>query len=388
MSHSRAIVISVLLLPVFGRSVAYAQQTPDPIAAQIQSFREQERKTVAREGALDLNIDSIVSAPKNQIAVEIGKDGAATGKARFVFAPSGSDSSFDVVLKGPISSAGEGRPLTERGLGNGATVRFGYNLNLFSLTVSPEGRAAGFSDIHTLAAAVNEVSTASIDRQEKLGPLARNMAASGDLRRRAIERAVHVEHSLFLALSIEAGHQTYAFLNNDLTPGDPEAHTDTQRNAGIGYSRMDGDSGNPLFFFSANYSEGDLHTAGSSSQICSPFGAASSLKCQTAVLGKPAAAKTRSVEVDLRSWSYAQRIGFNPRYVIDRVRDKTTGDTQTTRTTEIAISYLMFKKDKDGNDTNALNVGAFTGGIRIGYQQSQQSGPFVAIFFGTVLGSD
>ena len=55
-------------------------------------------------------------------------------------------------------------------------------------------------------------------------------------------------------------------------------------------------------------------------------------------------------------------------------------------TGEVALSYLLFKKDDQGHETSALNVGAFTGGVRVGYQKAETSGAFVAIFFGTVLG--
>src|SRR5690349_12343548 len=134
MRAGAAIAGILIVLLAGGWTPALARQSGDAVQAKVDTFRADLRQRVAREGALDPRIGGLIAASKNQVGIEIGKDGTAVGRARFVFAPKGSDSSFDVVLKGPISSAGEGTPLSETGLANGASVRFGYNLNLFSTT--------------------------------------------------------------------------------------------------------------------------------------------------------------------------------------------------------------------------------------------------------------
>jgi hypothetical protein len=366
-----------------GWTPVLARQSGDAVQAKVDTFRADLRQRVAREGALDPRIGGLIAASKNQVGIEIGKDGTAVGRARFVFAPKGSDSSFDVVLKGPISSAGEGTPLSETGLANGASVRFGYNLNLFSTTVSSAARAAGIDSIQELARYAIDPSAAPPAARAMVGRLNRNEAAE---RQPEVENALRVSHSVFLALSMELGRQSYAFLNQDLTPGTTESHTDHVINAGVGYSRIDESSGNPLLFASFGYSDGERHTAQRSRQLCSPIAGGPSLECRAAIIGAPTPGKLHIVDVDVRSWAYAQRIGFNPRYVYERQRNPLTGQVMVTRTGEVALSYLLFKKDDQGHETSALNVGAFTGGVRVGYQKAETSGAFVAIFFGTVLG--
>lgn len=376
--------ISILLL-MGGWTPVLARQDRDPVQARVDAFRADLRERRAREGALDPRIGGLIAASKNQVGIEIGKDGTAVGRARFVFAPKGSDSSFDVVLKGPISAAGEGTPLSETGLANGASVRFGYNLNFFSTTVSSATRAAGIDDIHALARASLNESAAPPEGRALASRLNAPTAAE---RRRAVDNALRVTHSVFLALSMELGRQSYAFLNQDLTPGTTESHTDHLINAGVGYSRIDEGSGNPLLFASLGYSDGERHTAQRSRQLCSPVAGGPSLECRNAIIGAPTPGKLHTVDVDVRSWAYAQRVGFNPRYVYERQRNPLTGQVLVTRTGEVAISYLIFKKDDAGHETTTLNVGAFTGGVRIGYQKAETSGAFVAIFFGTVLGAN
>ena len=365
---------------------AAASQDPQ-VQAELKSYKQTLRVKSARAGALDLSIGNVIASPHNQIGLEVSKDGTAIGKARFVFAPVGSDSTWDILVKGPISSSGDGEPLTARGLANGASVRLGYNLNLFSMTVSEEARTRGLATPYAVAAGAvartipDNTTFASLTTT---AAAARSRTAT-DTHVANVLRALQVKHSLFLAASIEVGRKDYSFLNADLSEAPGESHTDHLINTGVGYSRGDSGTGNPLFFGGASYSFGDKHTAKKTRQICSPIGSLPSLECRSAVIGGPTPQKVSVVEAEFRSWSYEQRIGFNPRFVKERVRIAGLPD-EVRKAGELAISYLIFKKDKDGNETSLLDASALTAGVRIGYEEGRSSGAYFSVFFGTVLG--
>lgn len=193
-------------------------------------------------------------------------------------------------------------------------------------------------------------------------------------------KVAEVSHSLALALSAEFGRQAFSFLREDLTQALEETHTDYFLNAGVGYSRISRSTKNPLFYASLSYSEGERYTAARSRQICTPVPGTSSTECRTSANGPPTKDDARAITLDLRSWSYGQRLAFNPRFVHERATEGPVGVRHVQRTAELAISYLVLAAD-----SGVLDKEAFTAGVRIGYQRGRQNGAFLAVFFGTVL---
>jgi hypothetical protein len=383
--RTSTVVAGVVCLVIAMAGPVEAGQTTAGVRAAVEQRERELRTSSVRPSAMDARIGSLIAAPANQVGVEIGKDGAAVGKARFVFAPAGSDSSFDVVLKGPISSSGDGQPFTDTGLGNGATARFGYNLSIFTTRLPAAARP--YAD--SLEEYVVLLTQPAAGAQTALGLPAGGVALESEMLRSRLADVV-ADHSFFLSASVEVGRQSFSYLNADLTKAAPVSHTDHLLNAGLGYSRISRSNGNPLFFAAVGYSEGERHTAQRSRQICSPVSGTSSLECASAVIGAPALNSARTVEFDLRSWSHGQKVGFNPRFIHERLRESGSDVLKVTRTAEIAISYLVYKKKEENGqtvETGILDVGAFTGGVRVGVQRGDRSGMFFAVFFGTVLGA-
>jgi hypothetical protein len=96
------------------------------------------------------------------------------------------------------------------------------------------------------------------------------------------------------------------------------------------------------------------------------------------VLGAPARQTERSIEIDIRSWAYSQRLGINPHFSQDRATRKWTS--------EIALSYLVLKEAANG--LPQLDPEALTVGFRVGSRPVQDGGVYAAVFFGTVLSRD
>jgi hypothetical protein len=340
--------------------------THEEAAPYVAQLRQALRPTVARSGAQDPRIGDLIATPEQQVTFEVGKDGSTLAKARFAYAPAGSDSSFDVVLKGPISSSNEGTPLTDTGLTNGASVRVGYTLNLFTIAV-PQSQQAfnGLSRLESYASCLQG------SRPAQRAGL------------RGLRASATVTNSIYLNGSLEIAPQTFSFLNQDLTKAPSEKDTDYSANSAFGYSRIGADS-NPLFFVGAGYSVARQHSAQSARQICTPVSGTTSTECKSEVVGPPDGERSQTLQVDLRTWSYSSLIAINPRFVRQRTVN-TTGGVSISKTAEVAISYVVLKSGPGGS--SVLDTNALTAGVRFGYQSGDTgTGPYFAVFFGTALG--
>lgn len=411
-STAYCISVSALLCSVVGAAAQDVQVTVagqpatvsrDQADANAPALRQALQRRQVAPLIADPAVSQITAAALNQVALEFSKDGEASGKMRLGF-PFG-QSSFDIVLEGPINSKNRGTPLTQAGLSNDASVRLGIHHSIWnSVSAVPEIQAlADSQDMSVIdatsawlmAAASQPVvarqalssgrETASFAARRVINQLSEGQSLK-EMARLAVEQGlVAVESSLFFSAGYEFGSREFAWLDPTELTQRSTKERDEAVAFSIGYGRtgtFEGVTGKqPLTYLGLSFSGGEAHTAGAARTVCLPLmeNVAAST-CEETALSGPAAAPFRKLSLEMRQWIRDQKLGFNPQFLHDFKADISTF--------EVNISALIFKKTPDGNPTYELDTSALTGGVRIGWstESADRGGAYFAVFFSTVLG--
>jgi hypothetical protein len=395
-------------LPVAGTGSGAAPSgapaaVPQPVSvaetrAIARGVREALRDVVLR-GALDAAITGRNAAPVQGVSLEVGKEGETVGKAQLAWRLDDYDSAVDVILKGPINQSA-GVPVTDRGLASGASVTLGYNLTLWGSSVpatvagtvqslvsnAPPG--SSLSPLEALIAtgiAVEEAGAqayADTTLQALARDSTRSAFASRDPRLIAFalrdDRKARLTRTLSIRGSYSVGSTTFKFAEiGDAIAERSDTKTDNAAAISAAYIQLlrDGAAEAPLMLISAGVTQGDRWKGGRSRQICTPLDLAEASECRTLVVGAPMEQSEKSVEVDIRTWAYAQKLGINPHFSYDRVTKQWTS--------EVGLSYLVLKEPVNG--LPQLDSKALTVGIRVGSRPEEEGGVYASVFFGTVL---
>lgn len=355
-------------------------------------------------GAMDPAITGRNAAPVQAIALEVGKDGEAVGKATLSWRLDDYGSAVDIILKGPINQS-SGVPLTDRGLASGASVNLGYNLTLWGSTV-PAGTTARMaartsggdvsltpleSVIATGIAIEREAARSGVRRYDP-GTIHEGLnrstarTAFNTLNAYAIARELRetgistLNRTLTVRGSYGVGSTNFKFAEiGDAIVEKNETKGDNSAAVSVAYVQLltDGAVNAPLMLISAGYTEGDRWKPGRTRNICTPLGATSATECRSLVDGAPTKQTEKSVEIDIRSWAYGQNLGINPHFSYDRLTKKWTS--------EVALSYLALKELPKPGEVPKLDSKALTVGLRVGKRPDEDGGVYAAVFFGTVL---
>jgi hypothetical protein len=389
--------------PAAAVNPAFAPAKPVKPSLTVPDVRKLARDTEANlrdvvlRGALDPAITGRNNAPVQAVALEVGKEGETVGKATLSWRLDDYNSAVDVILKGPIVQS-SGIPITDRGLASGASVNLGYNLTLFASSVS----AATIADMRTAVDASGEslsplerlIATGIKVRDEDLRaytePTLKNLSKpnmraafeSGDADAIAFQLFKDNEAKLNRTVSLRGsygvGSTTFKFaeLADPITEKN-ETKSDNAASVSVAYVQLlkNGDAEAPLMLISGGYTHSDRWRPGRTRQICTPLNVASATECRSLVVGAPTKLTEKSLEIDIRSWAYAQALGINPHFSYDRTTKKWTS--------EVNLSYLVLKEKVNGLpqlDTKALTVG-----VRVGKRPDEDGGVYAAVFFGTVL---
>lgn len=365
--------------------------------AEIEAYVPQLRRALQRKQVFptiaDPSITSTAAAPLNEVALEVARDGQTVGKARLAL-PLG-QSSLDVVLKGPISSRGDGTPITPAGLSNGASIRFGVQHTIWATTSAiPEvdnlARAANISHIEAagalLAAARADpsmLSTGSVGLRRLgtmgLGETSREAAAAS-----LAANLTSVTSSFFAGAGYEASSQSFEYLDAASLARKTERRRGEAVGFSLGYGRVGSfegiDAKQPLAYVGIAFSGGTGATGSPKQQVCVPLeGDTGATRCESVALAAPTDTKTRELRVEARQWMRDQKLGLNPLFIRDFESDSST--------LELNVSALVFKKSAEGMPAYELDSSALTAGVRIGWNfQGKAEGAYFAVFFGSVLG--
>jgi hypothetical protein len=360
-------------------------------------------RDVVLRGALDPAITGRNAAPVQAVALEVGKDGETVGKAKLSWRLDDYGSAFDIILRGPINQS-SGIPLTDRGLASGASATVGYNLTLWGSTLPADVDRLLQSRIDGARLSPMEAVVATglaIEARHAEGdyedPILQklNMPASREAfstrTARVIAAALRKEdigrltRTLSLRGSYGVGSATFKFAElAEPISEKSEAKRDRSTAVSVAYvqvlqpssqAALNGAVEAPLMLISGGYADSDRWKPGRTRQICTPLDVASATECRALVIGAPTKSTEKSVEIDIRSWSYAQKLGINPHFSYDRTSKKWTS--------EVALSYLVLNKPVDG--LPQLDSKALTVGVRIGSRPTDDGGTYAAVFFGTVL---
>jgi hypothetical protein len=350
-------------------------------------------------GALDPAITGRNAAPVQAVALEVGKDGDAVGKAKLSWRLDEIQSAVDLILKGPITGTA-GVPLTDRGLASGASATVGYSLALWTSEVAPAtadtlGRFAIPSETPMLdpLEAVIAAGLAAAEGPENrnyLNPTLRLMVSpevraaflSGDPRRiaHALQRRRIATQKRTLALrgSYGVGSTTFTFVElPDLRTEINQTEKETSFAVDVAYVQLlrDGDAEAPLLLASAGYTSSERWQQGRSAQICTPLETTAATECVSAIIGKPKARDEETFEIDLRSWVYSQKLGLNPHVSYDRTTKRWSS--------ELNLSYLVLSEPANG--LPQLDAKALTVGVRVGKRPDDDGGVYALVYFASVL---
>lgn len=380
------------------------------IRALAAGTREQLRGLV-RRAALDPAITGRTNAAVQSMAVEVGKDGESFAKAKLSWPLDSYNSAVDVIIRGPIAQS-TGVPISDRGLASGASVTLGYELSLWGSGVDRSvGRAA-----QSRIAVASDSSGAPAPDAARLNPLEALIANAMQLAARTnastftyadptlqalneayVRDAVATNNpkriaeaffatgtasfirTLSLRGSFSKGSTTFTFAEL----ADPIAETsltrtDSSMAFNLAYTQLlrDGDDEAPMLLISGGYAKSNAWKASKARQICLPLGVGDATECRSMVIGAPKEETADSLEFDIRSWAYAQKLGINPHFSYDKNTKKWTS--------EIALSYLVLKETKE-KELPQLDSKSLTAGIRVGARPVEEGGVYASIFFGTVL---
>ena len=375
---------------------------------------ERSLRDVVLRGALDPRISARTSAPVNMATLEVGEDGAAVGKAKLSWRLDELGSSVDVILKGPIAKS-SGVPLTDRGLADGASLTVGYALTLWGSSVSAPASVSvaarttpssgrRLSPLEALVAA--GLASEQVAAREARSATGERRAPRTDSTLRALERdpfqrafrernpqrigfalrqsgMATLERTVSLSGSYSVGSHTFNYSElADPIVDKSATKQDTAFAVNVAYLQLlrQGDDEAPLMLLSAGYTSSDAYTPRKARQICTPLAVGAGHECRALIIGAPKQATTDSVELDVRSWAYAQKLGVNPHFSYDRTTRKWTS--------ELDLSYLVLTEGRKPEELPQLRAKALTVGVRVGKRPSEDGGPFFAVFFGTVLGQD
>jgi hypothetical protein len=378
------------------------------IRALARDTREALQDFVLR-GALDPAITGRNNAPVQAISLEVGKDGETVGKAKLSWRLDDYDSAVDIILKGPINQS-SGVPITDRGLASGASVTLGYNLTLWGSSVAAATDSVVQSRIAAAAAgqslnSLEAVIATGLAVQSATAPVAgtreanrqwygdatlqslaedRTWTAFTDRDPRRIAFALQengtarLTRTLSLRGSYGVGSTTFKFAEiADPIVEKSDTKSDNAAAISVAYVQLlrDGAAEAPLMLISGGYTQSDRWRAGRTRQICTPLNIGSATECRSLVVGAPTKLTEKSVEIDIRSWAYAQKLGINPHFSYDRLTKKWTS--------EVALSFLVLKDPVNG--VPQLDAKALTVGLRVGSRPEEDGGVYAAVFFGTVL---
>jgi hypothetical protein len=384
------------------RTVATTGTASEPEVRALARAVERSLREVVLRGAFDPGIRARTAAPVNQVALEVGADGTAVGKARLSWLLDSYNSSVDIILRGPITQS-NGTPLTDRGLADGASATLTYNLTLWGSSVPAPAGVSVLSRTSTLSgrqlttlealiAAGLALRSRTVDAPDPTlrtlaQPTAQNAFESMDAKRigfvlrqaglARLQRTVAMSGSY----GIGARSFTYASEIADPLPITTETREDTSFSLNVAYLQLlhDSEAEAPLLLLSGGYTNDRTHNPRRSRQICTSLNIGSAIECRAVVIGAPTKQTQESIEFDVRSWAYRQKLGINPHLSYDLLTDALTS--------EVSLSYLVLRKSDSADALPQLDTNALTIGVRVGFRPQEEGGPFAAVFFATVLGT-
>jgi len=388
-----AAVSAVLARPVLGQpaiTVSPAGLAPTAVAVQdVAELRARldriGRRVQAQPLLADPSISALAASGHQGVTVETTKDGT-TGKIRL--ARSVLNNTFDLVIKGPVSSSGAGVLATDGGLSSGASARVGVqravalrarvrDLPSAVSTRTMEGAAAWLTAIRA------NKGNYRLQRKGQAEPRfveAPDVAGTAELA--FADGSVAVEQAWYWALGFERAMNKFRFM--PLPAVEPLSVTrwDSLLSGSLGYGRMGtprpDTSAQPLFYVGVSGEFGRRHDASDASNVCTPVSNSTATTCRSISTAGPVRQDADILKVELRQWFRDQELGLNPQLVFDRAADSARF--------EFNVSSLVYKR-KDTQSPYELDQKALSAGVKTAWTfRGREKGPSISVFISTVLG--
>jgi hypothetical protein len=347
------------------------------------------------------------SIPTNGASLEVSKAGDTIGKAQLAW--HGTNDALSLTLKGPLNSSGQGNAVVSPNLQAGAGWNVGYT-HTFWGRQSEEGKklrtaltsancntaALIRDDADAIAFALGHaVLTNPEDLSETLHPGSGGRSPNDTLQQIAdrfvAASLLTVSQALTATFNYGEARQDYTYITPTNLTQQTEHDKSFERSVAVAYGRThtfekDGTQYQwPQFSVGVGGRWTTGQKAGTVRNICTPF-ADGATQCQNIATSAPTPTETRELRLDVRQWSYPDKLAVNPNYVRDF-------ENQTDKA-EFLVSFLQLTKKDLGPgvpnyilDNTALSVGARFGHVWDRKPGKPDEGNYFIIFFAASLGA-